>query len=693
MNDQNLPFQANSFSSFPGTALRRRCLWGGLVVLCFFFWGGSVSDASFFSQETEEKPTAVETVPTAERIANLQNSIEEEEKQLAELQKKLQDRQKEFEEAGTAFRQLESELEALNRQMEDAQDRSASTEVERLSEQLANLEEKRQLARDRFQLAIEMKQNLEEQIRVLSDKLQKDRQALEKLLNPEAAAERETPTAPTASPQNGETPADAPTPPVEEETSPNAPPTPAIPGLPMPEEVTVESTKEEEPPSEEWMAAQEEVAEATTIAEKARQSLSEVEERIAALDKTIELEQKAREASRKQADNASQTLQMLHEELQTKLQQEASEEAVRKIREQIKETQTRFREARDALTKHSEQLDRLQDERVNLLGEKAEAQSRLEQARQEAEKAQDKLKEIENPFSPRNMLEWLMEKGPRLILIVIVVLVLRFVIVFVAKRIVKAISKGDTRGTRKERENRANTLVSVFQNTAMVALFAGAIIMMLELVGIPVAPLLGGAAVIGLAIAFGAQNLVKDYFYGFMILLENQYGVNDVVSIGGEIGFVERITLRMTVLRNFDAVVFVPHGQVTTVSNLTHKWSRAVFDLGVSYKEDVDEVMALIVQLGKELREDPDFAEFILDDLEMLGLDGFADSAVMIKFFIKTQPLKQWDVKRELLRRIKKAFDERGIEIPFPHRTVYHRYEQDYLPPHLLNAIREKGQE
>jgi small conductance mechanosensitive channel len=179
-------------------------------------------------------------------------------------------------------------------------------------------------------------------------------------------------------------------------------------------------------------------------------------------------------------------------------------------------------------------------------------------------------------------------------------------------------------------------------------------------------------------VAFGAQNLIRDYFTGFVIILENQYSMNDVVRIAGTAGMVERITLRMTVLRDIEGTVhFIPNGEIKTVSNMTHGWSRAVFDVGVAYKEDVDRVIDTIIQVGRELRSDPFFKRLILEDLTMLGLDNMGDSAIIIKFFIKTRPLKQWDVKRAMLRRLKKRFDELGIEIPFPHRTVYLRQQDN----------------
>jgi small conductance mechanosensitive channel len=247
-------------------------------------------------------------------------------------------------------------------------------------------------------------------------------------------------------------------------------------------------------------------------------------------------------------------------------------------------------------------------------------------------------------------------------------------------RIVRLLAGRSGHGTIAEREDRAKTLASVFHNAAYVVVIAGGILMVLREF-VDVVPLMGGVAVIGLAVAFGAQNLIRDYFYGFMILLENQYCINDVVKICGIGGLVERVTLRVTVLRDLEGIVhFIPNGQITSVSNMTHGWSRALFNIGVAYKEDVDQVMKVLVDLGKELRADSTFRQHILDDPEMLGVDSFDDSAVTIKFFIKTRPLQQWMVKRAMLRRIKKKFDELGIEIPFPHRTIFHHYEEGKSP-------------
>lgn len=278
---------------------------------------------------------------------------------------------------------------------------------------------------------------------------------------------------------------------------------------------------------------------------------------------------------------------------------------------------------------------------------------------------------VDNPFTPQRLLQWGLDHGPRLVTILVAALLLYLLVKLSGRHLARLVAHGGSRGTLHERENRAITLVGVFQNVATIAVLAGGTLMLLEEIGIPILPLMGGAAVLGLAVAFGSQNLIKDYFSGFMLLMEDQYGVNDVVKIGEISGAVEQITLRVTVLRDLEGVVhFIPHGTITTVSNMTHGWSRALLDIAVGYKEDTDRVMATMLEVAKELRGDEQFGPQILDDAEMLGVDLLGDSSISVKMVIKTHPLKRWAVRREYLRRIKQRFDQLGIEIPFPYRNV-----------------------
>ncbi|HVB33157.1 MAG TPA: mechanosensitive ion channel family protein [Patescibacteria group bacterium] len=227
-------------------------------------------------------------------------------------------------------------------------------------------------------------------------------------------------------------------------------------------------------------------------------------------------------------------------------------------------------------------------------------------------------------------------------------------------------------GVDPELEKRATTLSFIAHKTIGVVIWILALIMALREAGFDVTPILAGAGVAGVAVGFGAQNLVRDVISGAFMLMENQIRVNDVAIINGTGGLVEQINLRTTVLRGMDGTVYVfPNGSIHTLANMTHGYSYYVFDMGVAYKEDTDRVAEAMKSVADELMKEEPFAKLILAPLEILGVDKFADSAVILKARIKTVPIQQWNVGREMNRRIKKRFDELGIEIPFPHLSLY----------------------
>jgi small conductance mechanosensitive channel len=219
---------------------------------------------------------------------------------------------------------------------------------------------------------------------------------------------------------------------------------------------------------------------------------------------------------------------------------------------------------------------------------------------------------------------------------------------------------------------RVHTISGLVTNAVNIIVLSVASLMMLQELGVNITPLLTGAGIAGLAVGFGAQNLVRDVISGFFFILEDQVHVGDVVEVNGTSGLVEAVKLRTLVLRDLSGTVHVvPNGEITTLSNKTKVFSYAVLDIGVAYKEDTDHVSAVLQDVGAELESDSDFSDSILASLEILGVNEFGDSAVVIKIRIKTRPLKQWMIGRELRRRIKKAFDTEGIEIPFPHMSLY----------------------
>jgi small conductance mechanosensitive channel len=226
--------------------------------------------------------------------------------------------------------------------------------------------------------------------------------------------------------------------------------------------------------------------------------------------------------------------------------------------------------------------------------------------------------------------------------------------------------------SQQEIDKRAATIGGVASKAGSVAIWCLVAVWTLKEIGFDIAPLLTGAGIAGLAVGFGAQNLVRDVISGLFILLENQVRVGDVAVINGTGGLVEEINLRTIVLRSQDGAVHViPNGAITSLTNLTREFSFYVFETGVAYKEDTDRVVEVLKQVAAEVREDPAFQNDVLEPLEVLGVDRFADSAVMIRSRVKTHPGRQWAVGREMNRRIKQRFDALGIEIPFPHRSVY----------------------
>lgn len=223
-----------------------------------------------------------------------------------------------------------------------------------------------------------------------------------------------------------------------------------------------------------------------------------------------------------------------------------------------------------------------------------------------------------------------------------------------------------------ESEKRVETLIRLIRQAAFILLWVTTTLIILKEIGVDVTPVLASAGIVGLAVGFGAQNLVRDFISGFFFILENQVRVGDVAVVNGTGGLVEKVNFRTIVLRDLSGIVHVfPNGTVTTLSNLTNNWSAYVFDIGVAYKENTDKVIEVMNRVGSEMKQDATIGSYMLEEPEIFGVDKLDNSAVVMKGRIKTKPIRQWQVGREYLRRIKMAFDDAGIEIPFPHQTLY----------------------
>ena len=277
-------------------------------------------------------------------------------------------------------------------------------------------------------------------------------------------------------------------------------------------------------------------------------------------------------------------------------------------------------------------------------------------------------------ITPETIQAWLLEHGVIILVIILVSYLvyrlLKLLIPEVVERTVKVRGRG--RRAREELAKRSHTLSGILTSIAGIIIAIVAIFMILSEVGIDITPLLAGAGVAGIALGLGAQSLIRDYLSGLFIILEDQYRRGDVVQIAGIWGLVEEVNLRRTVMRDLDGTVHsVPNGEVKTASNYTKDWSRVNLNVSVAYGTDLDHAISVINRVGQELAADENWAKMIINAPQVLRVDNLSDSGIDIKILGDVKPMQQWAVTGELRKRIKKAFDEEGIEIPWPHVKLY----------------------
>ncbi len=271
-----------------------------------------------------------------------------------------------------------------------------------------------------------------------------------------------------------------------------------------------------------------------------------------------------------------------------------------------------------------------------------------------------------------SLVEWMINVAPLVIILIIVYFLIGFVLNKIARRLINSISQKYDDQNDLEGKKRVVTLTGLTKTVLIITAKTVIIFIILSELGIDVGPLLAGAGIIGLAVGFGAQELVRDVISGFFIIVENQIREGDVVNINGFGGVVEKIHIRTIILRDYaGAVHVIQNGKINSLSNMTKQWSAMVFDIGVAYKEDIEKVIEVIRAVGTDLQSDEVFSENILEPIEIAGLDRFGESELVIKARLKTTPGQQWTLGREYRKKLKKAFDEKGIEIPFPHRTLF----------------------
>jgi moderate conductance mechanosensitive channel len=269
--------------------------------------------------------------------------------------------------------------------------------------------------------------------------------------------------------------------------------------------------------------------------------------------------------------------------------------------------------------------------------------------------------------------DWLLAHGTRIGLILLLSVAALFILGIAGSKGIRAfVSRGIPGQPEEEVQKRANTLSTVLITAGQVFIIVIAVFIILSELGINIAPIMAGAGVLGIAIGFGAQSLVKDIIAGLFVIMENQYRVGDVVRIADISGLVEQLNLRRTVLRDLDGIAHVvPNGEIRVASNLTKEWSRVNLNISVSYGTDLDRAIAVINRVCNEMAQEPEWAPLILKTPQVLRVDNLGDSGIELKILGDTKPIRQWDVMGEIRKRVKKAFDEEGIEIPWPHAKVF----------------------
>jgi small conductance mechanosensitive channel len=602
-------------------------------------------------------PTPVDTSEAA-RILRAKESIERTQKSIVELEAQINDPKSEYKIVKKEVEDLEERIQKSRKQLDELLAKDMNMAADELQLKIAELEKSLEESRTRLKLTTDRRNASQETLSTLKVRLVQEQKELDRL---------EGKTVPPPVPPKVE-PKDPPQTEPKPTTPPLIPGVPTLPEIPAKDKGTGKTTQDPE-----LEKARKRLEAALAASKDAEQQAASAGERVKAVQESIAAANKLLEAERLFAEESQKALNGLNEQMRAQPPEDPAEKKA--LSTKITQAQQRLTQARKRIKELEDKLDFLNDEYHTLEVERLAAISASERTKADADAAEREFANIRNPFTTRNMTRWITQHGPSLIGIALISLTLYLIVRTFSQQIVTIVLRAATRGREDDRENRASTLVGVFRYVSALFIIGGGTVMFLDEAGIPIVPLMGGAAVFGLAIAFGTQNLIKDYFTGFMMLMEDQYGVNDVVKIGSTSGLVEQITLRMTVLRDLEGTRhFIPHGSITQVSNLTHTWSRAMFDIPVAYKENVDKCISTLLNLARDMRNDPEYAQYIIEEPEMLGVDAFDSSSVVIKFLLKTKPLKQWLVKREMLRRIKNRFDELGIEIPYPHRTVFIRY-------------------
>lgn len=396
---------------------------------------------------------------------------------------------------------------------------------------------------------------------------------------------------------------------------------------------------------------------------EAEQDLVEFVKRKRSLEQQMALETKLLETARESKGNLMRFLETRRADLEAARAVDPSGAEAQRYQRGLTFIESLLVRVRREIDDRTVYLDSL-DARLRRLAKEELAVTRdAAAARESVAKVRARLNRLQSPLHPQNLSRWARERGPRILIVLATVVVLLAFVRFGVRRLVRLLMVRRKKGADSG-SDRADTLAFSFRSAMTFLIVVGGVFLLVKEAGVDLRTVLGGAAILSLAVAFGAQNLMRDYFTGFVILLEKQFELGDLVTIAGITGVVESVNMRATMLRDLEGRVhFVPNGDIKSVTNRTYHWGRAVLEIPVSYRENVDRVMETLHEVAREVRKDPKYAEWITEDPVMLGVQEFAADGVVIKLMMKTLPEEMFVVRRELLRRVKNKFDEVGIGI------------------------------
>ncbi len=612
----------------------------------------------------EEERSVADRTPAelsdAERLLRMQQVVASDEAKLERLRTDLASRQVFLDELTGQMAELQTTREEMTARLEGLE--PGSEDATGLRDEIARLERQYERFNRHASLTFEAEGALRTQIVSLEGKIKTDRRAL--------AAFRGT----------------QPIEPSEPEVSPVVPPEPSapsptrrgfspVPGLPIeaPSGPPAGAAEPLLPETAEQIEARQVLQRKRRVARAAEQAVVTFVRGKEALDVQIGLEQTLLRVDEAALENLEGYARERQELLDDRTAAGAREEELADLRARMARLKTEIVRVGDEVARRRVEFDALQKRLTYAVGEQERVTDYAAQKRAEAESARKWLVWLESPLYPGNLARWAIERGPR----VLAVLLLAGLVLLLLRVSLRRIARTLVRHSRKARSsavNRADTLALSFQSLATTLILAACVLLVMQEAGLDVKTVLGGAAILGVAVAFGAQNLMRDYFTGFMMLLEDQYELGDLVTIGDITGTVERVNMRITMLRDLEGRVhFIPNGQIGSLTNRTYDWARALVEIPVGPEHDVDRVMALLLEVARDLKADPVWADEIVDEPQMLGVDKFTESGVLVKLMLKTHPERMFPVRRELLRRVKNAFDEAGIEAGVPQRVVRER--------------------